>query len=350
MKTKLLFTLITCYTFFLQAQTYVPDDNFEQALINLGYDSGALDDYVPTANINAITSLNVQLKGINDLTGIEDFTALQTLSCGINNLSTLDISSNVNLTYLSCFANDLTNLDLSQNIGLTYLNCGANLLTNLNTDLNINLEELICFDNPITNLDVSQLSNLTFLSCGETSLSTIDLSQNSMLSSLICSYSPQLVSLDVSMNAALTELRCQGNSTLTSLNVKNGNNTAITLFYANQNPNLTCIEVDNAAYSTTNWTAIDATTSFSENCATMSINDETISQIKLFPNPSSDYLNIKSKNIVNQDYQIMDILGKPIGSGTMISNKINISLLKSGIYFLRLSDEKFSKTFKIIKQ
>lgn len=26
--------------------TYVPDDNFEQALIDLGYDSGPLDDYV----------------------------------------------------------------------------------------------------------------------------------------------------------------------------------------------------------------------------------------------------------------------------------------------------------------
>ena len=25
--------------------TYVPDDNFEQALINLGYDTGTLDDY-----------------------------------------------------------------------------------------------------------------------------------------------------------------------------------------------------------------------------------------------------------------------------------------------------------------
>lgn len=39
--------------------TYVPDDNFEQALIDLGYDSGALDDYVLTANINTVTALDV---------------------------------------------------------------------------------------------------------------------------------------------------------------------------------------------------------------------------------------------------------------------------------------------------
>jgi len=49
--------------------------------------------------------------------------------------------------------------------------------------------------------------------------------------------------------------------------VKNGNNTNFTLFKATNNPNLTCIEVDDATYSTTNWTNIDSTTSFSENCS-----------------------------------------------------------------------------------
>ena len=34
-------------------QTYVPDDNFEQELINLGYDN-VLDDYVNTASSQAI--------------------------------------------------------------------------------------------------------------------------------------------------------------------------------------------------------------------------------------------------------------------------------------------------------
>jgi len=31
--------------------TFVPDDNFEQALIDLGYDTPPLDNVVPTANI-----------------------------------------------------------------------------------------------------------------------------------------------------------------------------------------------------------------------------------------------------------------------------------------------------------
>ena len=52
--------------------TYVPDNNFEQALINLGYDN-TLDDYVLTANIESITYLNITEKNISDLTGIQDF-------------------------------------------------------------------------------------------------------------------------------------------------------------------------------------------------------------------------------------------------------------------------------------
>ena len=51
-------------------QTYIPDDNFEQALINLGYDN-ILDDYVLTDNINTIQYLQVGGQNISDMTGID---------------------------------------------------------------------------------------------------------------------------------------------------------------------------------------------------------------------------------------------------------------------------------------
>ena len=41
--------------------TYVPDDNFEQRLINLGYDFN-LDDYVETSSIDTVTYLDFQIK------------------------------------------------------------------------------------------------------------------------------------------------------------------------------------------------------------------------------------------------------------------------------------------------
>ena len=49
---------------------------------------------VPTANINTITSLDVSSTFIADLTGIEDFTALESLWCHDNQLTSLDVSQN----------------------------------------------------------------------------------------------------------------------------------------------------------------------------------------------------------------------------------------------------------------
>ena len=73
---KLLLILIALPMIGFGQQTYVPDDNFEQVLIDLGYDS-ILDNYVTTSNINSITFLDVSSKGISDLTGMEGFNNLE---------------------------------------------------------------------------------------------------------------------------------------------------------------------------------------------------------------------------------------------------------------------------------
>ena len=59
--------------------TYIPDDNFEQALIDLGYDD-VLDDYVLTTNIKDLDGqLAVYDKGVSDLTGVEAFQSITEL-------------------------------------------------------------------------------------------------------------------------------------------------------------------------------------------------------------------------------------------------------------------------------
>ena len=89
----------------------------------------------------------------------------------------------------------------------------------------------------------------------------------------------QLTSLNVSLNTALTWLSCYDNQ-LSSLNVRNGNNTNFTDFYASSNPNLYCIDVDDATWSTANWTVandnIDPQHYFSNNCSgTTEIQEQT---------------------------------------------------------------------------
>jgi Leucine-rich repeat (LRR) protein len=235
--------------------TYVPDDNFEQALINLGYDN-ILDDSVPTANINIVTSLNVSSSNISDLTGIEAFTALTALYIQGTQLTSLDVSSNTALTYLNCYNNQLTSIDIS----------GATALTLLNI-----------YDNQLTSLDVSQNTALTVLDCTVNQLTSLDVSSNTALIDLFCDDN-QLTSLDVSTNTALTYFYCADNQ-LTFLYLRNGNNTNMMGFDATDNPNLTCIDVDDPTWSTANWTNIDSQHYFSNNCSgTTSIQEHFINK------------------------------------------------------------------------
>ncbi|MBJ2175885.1 chromosome condensation regulator RCC1, partial [Aureibaculum sp. A20] len=236
-----LLLLVTYYGF--TQTTYVPDDNFEQALIDLGYDSGPLDDYVPTANINTVLFLSVSSKNISDLTGIEDFVALEELLCFNNQLSNLDISNNLALKELKCYSNNLTNLNVKNNTALTLLHCYYNDITALDVSYNISLEDLRCGNSLLTALDVTNNINLQKLIVANAALTSLNLSNNNLLE----------------------WLRCNDNE-LASLNIKNDNNTIITQFYANNNPNLTCIKVDDVTYSTSNWTNIDTQTSFSVDC------------------------------------------------------------------------------------
>jgi len=200
-------------------QTYVPDDNFEHYLeTTAGMGNGiANDNYVTTANINTKLYLNVNNKNIADLTGIEDFVALTSLDCQNNQLTSLDVSQNVNLEYLHCGFNQLTSLDVSQNVNLEYLHCGFNQLTSLDVSQNVNLEYLNCDGNQLTSLDLSQNTALIDVYCNANQLTSIDISQSNALIRFYC-YDNQLTGLDVTQNTALEKLWCFENQ-LTSLDV-----------------------------------------------------------------------------------------------------------------------------------
>ncbi|MDP6415776.1 MAG: leucine-rich repeat domain-containing protein, partial [Gammaproteobacteria bacterium] len=59
-------------------------------------------------------------------------TALTYLDCGVNQITSLNISSNTALNHIDCSSNQLTSLDVSANTALTGLHCTANQLTYLN--------------------------------------------------------------------------------------------------------------------------------------------------------------------------------------------------------------------------
>jgi len=86
-------------------------------------------------------------------------TALITLYCWSNQLTTLDVSKNTALTGLSCDNNQLTALDVSKNTALTALNCHANQLTALDMSKNTALTYLYCHNNMIKGKAMDALIN-----------------------------------------------------------------------------------------------------------------------------------------------------------------------------------------------
>lgn len=103
---------------------------------------------------------------------------------------------------------------------------------------------------------------------------------------------------------------------------------------------------DNAQTGTFNICATDITT--------LSIDDVSVNNFKLYPNPAKDIINIKLKLNINDkiDVNIYNIQGKLVLNTTkaLINNKsqIDIASLKSGMYFLKIFDGEKQLTKKLM--
>ena len=259
---KLLLILFCLPVIGFGQNVYIPDANFKAYLVGSTSPSGVNtngDSEIQVSEAAAYAgTLDCNGLSISDFTGLEAFTSIIKLECDVNQLTSLDVSANIALTILKCHDNQLTSLDVSQNTALMTLRCWGNQLTSLDLSQNPDLWLLTCYDNQITSLDLSQNLNIHELSC----------------------YDNQITSLDVSQNTTLTYVQCQNNQ-LTYLNVANGNNVlwmpSYVSFNATNNPNLSCIEVDDASWSTANWTVslghIDAQHYFSNDCGETGIDE-----------------------------------------------------------------------------
>lgn len=312
---------LTCY---VNAQVVnIPDANFKAYLIgNLAINTNG-DGDIQVSEATAFTGpINCYTKNIADLTGIEAFVNLKGLYCGDNPLTGIDLSNNTALEILSCYSDGLTSLDVSHNIAMKELYCWGNQLASLDVRGNLALLQLGCNENQLVNLDVSQNTSLTTLSCN----------------------SNQLIRLDVSKDTALTSLYCNDNL-LTTLNLKNGKNAALKTVEMQNNLNLTCIQVDDAAnadaYTAATYWQKDTTARYNENCV-LSVSKVEKLQSSIYPNPVKKLLNFTEELL---SVGIADMSGKFVQQ-VAAGKSVDVSTLVKGIYIVVAT----TKTGKIIKQ
>ena len=106
-------------------RTAILDQNFEQALIDLGYDD-LIDGFVNDSELIAINDLDLSDRQITDFSGLEEFINLVTLNLSGNILSDVPLVNLNKLTSLNLSNTGLTQVDLSQNNNITTLDITNN--------------------------------------------------------------------------------------------------------------------------------------------------------------------------------------------------------------------------------
>ena len=215
-----------------------PDENFRDYVAR-EWDKNQ-DKYFSPSEIANAKWISCDNKEISNLKGIEFFTNIWLLECYYNNLTTIDLSHNKNLSYINCHHNQLNELDVSGLPLLETFYCGHNALPSIDVSKNEKLEDFDCQDNHLDTLNVSQNKELVKLSCGTNNLTELDVSENKKLKELSC-YESKLSNLDLRNQTELEVLKCWKNP-LSALNVS-ANTKLKKLFVSNTN--LTSLDATN---------------------------------------------------------------------------------------------------------
>ena len=212
---------------------HFPDENFCKALNY--YDKNG-DGVLSEEERNNVTYMGVFQNGIADLTGIEYFPNVTSLTCSYNPITALDLTRNTALTGVQCYwcdltalnvkgcnalkslaceHNDLQSLDVSGCPALEQLSCDNNQLTALEVTANPVLWRLYCTENQMTSLKVKGLRNLREVYCRGNLLTSLDFTDCWRMEKLECDRN-QLTSLKISDCDSLRQLDCRDNQ-LTAL-------------------------------------------------------------------------------------------------------------------------------------
>lgn len=385
----------------------IPNANFKSCLVNNMLINTNGDNEIQCDEAAAFTGeMDCSWVGANgltfsDMTGVEAFTAMTGLQLNSQNMTTLDLTANValekidvhqnfdltsinitgltNLIELRCFSTALPTLDLSTNSALEAILCDRMELTSLDVSGLTNLSFLDCYNNDITSIDVTgctaletlrmqdnQLTNvdfltasnpIQFLSVGRNPLTTFNVSMHDSLKIVWLEDNDLLTEIDFSQNTALVSLRCYRNDLLESVNLANTNNENFSFIGLTENPNLTCLQVDDVAWSNdpANWDetatnmyghfyySFDPQTNFSADCGITSSIDALENPnipFSIFPNPTNQYLNIEIENVEISQIDIIDLSGKSVQIISQHTSTVDVSNLNHGIYFIKIKTDK----------
>ena len=189
------------------------------------------DGLLSQSERDAVTQMDLRKLGIRDLSGLEWFSALESLNCSENDLVSLELADFPALTSLTCNENTrLTELTLSGVPALEQLYCFDSGLSQLDLHGVPNLTYFVWGGSPLEELDLSGNPNLHTLHVLGDNLTHADLSHNEKLDTLLWNHT-WIETLDLSHQTELTYLNCTDNH-LTALDLS-GNEKLETVYAGN---------------------------------------------------------------------------------------------------------------------
>jgi Leucine-rich repeat (LRR) protein len=326
-KCTLLFFLVFAWS---NAQNVnIPDPYFKNILINGNVNTNG-DDEIQLSEAQAAVDLHISNQNITDLTGLEEFTGLATLSISYVQTSNIDVSFATSLESLSIYSTPINSIDLSNNTLLLDLSLNYNNLSSLDVSSNILLEEISCTnnalstvnllglsslerlhlrDNQLSSLDVLQLSNLEFLDVRNNLLTNIDLANNTnlhqvfilnnMLGNINLGVYPNLENLDLSDNQ-LDAIDGSGCNSLTHLYLKNNQFVSVDI------SNLSLLK--HLRLNGNQLTNLDV--SLNTELLSLSVSENELTNVDLVNNLSLNMLDCEGNNIQNLDLNLNTQLGE----------------------------------------
>lgn len=343
-------------------------------------------------NLKVISTYYANFPNFNQptLVNLEQLSLLN--SVGYSSLTSVDVSNNTNLVKLQCSSDLITSLDLSNNTFLQTVDIYCPSLTSVNFSNLVNLKNL-SYIGKMPTIDISDAVNLLNLNCigssgtysfplenrltsidlsNQTKLINLDLAGN-LLSSLDLSFCPNLERISISNNLLstlnitnvayvknffcednlLTDLNVDAmfnlknfickNNQLTSLSTKNRIIEEYIDFSGNPDLNSICCDSNEVVYMQNQC--------FLNNNNTVVVNSNcgASSKIAMYPNPVKDMLHLKSTISISK-VEIFSPSGLLVMKDESESDVIDMNVLRSGMYFIRVYSSDGVAVMKFIKQ
>ncbi len=83
---------------------------------------------------------------------------------------------------------------------------------------------------------------------------------------------------------------------------------------------------------------------------TLSTKDLSLRKLSVYPNPAEDFINISLNTSATYQLKVFSVLGEKIMEKSMNNSQVDLSELKSGIYFLEISKDDEKQVFRLMKK